>query len=666
MTPSDRQSLPVSPAAGGNSASAWAEYSTPDGRIYYYNRETRVTKWEKPDEFKSQLERNSVWKEYAKDGRAYWFNIVTKKSTWTRPDELGGPEPKEAPNQQASSAMSNAEMSPATRLTSMSILAPVSATPPVALQPIPEHPPVSIAGPRSLLRPPPPVPPVKALESMRPARREYKTLEEAEQAFFNILKAHKVGGDWTWEQTLRAVVNDADYRALKTTHERKEAFHKYIDKAREEEREQRLLQQKQRRESYFAMLDTLPISEFTRFKKIQHMAKELPAFIAVPTDTERGRLFDEYLEQRVRSLKEIRRRARNEKMSEVEEYLKDLSLGSKWADVKVELVDRFQKSLMPILRVDSCPTHLPLDHLYVLKDADTADPELGLSMLDLMDAFERAILDAEKRDSEIRQKDKDAARRRERQARDGFRKLLDEHRSDITPTSTWTEFYPLIKSDPRYIGMLGEPGSTPLELFWDKVELLNEDVYRERRRLETVMRDHGFRMQVDTPLADVQQFAADKHCSVTENYMEHVYQQLVEKAKRRKDEEEERALRHRRRLLDDFKYALYDLVPPLEIESKWDSESSRIGRLPEYRDVNDPQACQGVFDQAIIRLVEKQEQRKKRRDMDSRKRSRSPNGYMSDASVGAPAKGLKVDRDLEFGVKEAGFSSELEEGEMII
>ena len=36
--------------------------------------------------------------------------------------------------------------------------------------------------------------------------------------------------------------------------------------------------------------------------------------------------------------------------------------------------------------------------------------------------------------------------------------------------------HPLIKDDPRYTNMLGQPGSTPLDLFWDKMEEVDRDI----------------------------------------------------------------------------------------------------------------------------------------------------------------------------------------------
>ena|SRR5438874_313973 len=41
--------------------------------------------------------------------------------------------------------------------------------------------------------------------------------------------------DWTWEQTMRAIIGKPMYRALKTLAERKQAFHDYVDDLRKKE-----------------------------------------------------------------------------------------------------------------------------------------------------------------------------------------------------------------------------------------------------------------------------------------------------------------------------------------------------------------------------------------------------------------------------------------------
>ena len=72
-----------------DSAAAWTEHKSPDGRIYFYNTVTKQSAWEKPSCLKSEVERLLAacpWKEYTSDtGKVYFHNTQTKESVWTIP-----------------------------------------------------------------------------------------------------------------------------------------------------------------------------------------------------------------------------------------------------------------------------------------------------------------------------------------------------------------------------------------------------------------------------------------------------------------------------------------------------------------------------------------------------------------------------------------------------
>lgn len=84
----------------------WQEARNTDGRIYYYNVQTKATQWTKPFELMTPAEvsiffsriyqllivlqralANQPWKEYtAAGGRKYWYNTETRQSTWEMPE----------------------------------------------------------------------------------------------------------------------------------------------------------------------------------------------------------------------------------------------------------------------------------------------------------------------------------------------------------------------------------------------------------------------------------------------------------------------------------------------------------------------------------------------------------------------------------------------------
>ncbi|KAL6964147.1 hypothetical protein U1Q18_035206 [Sarracenia purpurea var. burkii] len=72
--------------------SNWLEHTSRNGKKYYYNKQTKLSTWEKPLELMTPIERADAttdWKEHmSPEGRKYYYNKITKQSKWTIPDEL--------------------------------------------------------------------------------------------------------------------------------------------------------------------------------------------------------------------------------------------------------------------------------------------------------------------------------------------------------------------------------------------------------------------------------------------------------------------------------------------------------------------------------------------------------------------------------------------------
>ena len=114
------------------------------------------------------------------------------------------------------------------------------------------------------------------------------------------------------------------------------------------------------------------------------------------------------------------------------------------------------------------------------------DEELQkLPSLDVLLAFEDYSRVLEREFEENMRRAQVEKVRRERKAREAFKELLKGlvDAGKIKARSKWKEVYPLFKEDKRYLDMLGNPGSNPLELFWDEVDRMDE---RLERKVEVV------------------------------------------------------------------------------------------------------------------------------------------------------------------------------------
>lgn len=80
-------------------------------------------------------------------------------------------------------------------------------------------------------------------------------------------------------------------------------------------------------------------------------------------------------------------------------------------------------------------------------------------------------------------------KRSQRKAREGFQALLAElhDKGKLTSMSLWSELYPVIRSDPRFNNMLGQPGSTPLDLFKFFVSELKDRLIDEKKIIKVIV-----------------------------------------------------------------------------------------------------------------------------------------------------------------------------------
>jgi pre-mRNA-processing factor 40 len=302
---------------------------------------------------------------------------------------------------------------------------------------------------------------------------DYATFEEAEAAFLKLLKRNVVSPDATWEQTMKLIIKDPQYRALKDPKDRKAAFEKYAIEVRLQDKEKAKERIEKLRTDFATMLRSHPeIKHYTRWKTARPIIKGETIFRSTDNDDERRQLFEDYVIELKKANIEREASTREIALEELTEILKSLNLGpyTRWAEAQgiIQSNPRFQ-----------------------------GDQKFkALSKSDMLTAFESHIKSLEKATNDARQQEKNLKSRRERQNRDRFLGLLHDLKKSnkIKAGTKWSQIHPMIKNDERYIAMLGQSGSTPLDLFWDLVE-------EEERALRSVRNDVLDVMDVSRPIS---------------------------------------------------------------------------------------------------------------------------------------------------------------------
>lgn len=274
-----------------------------------------------------------------------------------------------------------------------------------------------------------------------------------------MLKRIGAQADWTWPEAIRAGVKDSNWRAISDPKEREDAFKKYCqelraqDKAKEQERQAKL------RADFTSMLRShSEIKHYTRWKTALPMIENEAIFRSAKDDAERRALFDEY----ILTLK----KAHTEQMQ-----------GERVSALD-QLSDVFQSlDLEPFTRWHAAEARL--DKSEQLQDAEFK----SLTKVDFLTGFERHIKQLQREHNDRMQAENRAKRRVERKNRDAFISLLNELRDNgkLRSGTKWKEIHELIDDDPRYQAILGQGGSNALDLFWDALE--EEDAkFRTQRR----------------------------------------------------------------------------------------------------------------------------------------------------------------------------------------
>ncbi|ESZ92215.1 hypothetical protein SBOR_7402 [Sclerotinia borealis F-4128] len=566
----------------------WQEARNADGRVYYYNTITKATQWTKPEDLMTPAERalsNQPWKEYtAEGGRKYWYNTETKQSSWEMPDVY-----KEAMSKEAASPAAAA--APMPTFVAGGGFSASQYDQPRDREPLGEARQIAYGNDVNGSR----------AQAFVPANNDpdYSTFEEAEAAFLKLLKRNNVKPDLTWEEVMRSIIKDPQYRALKDPKDRKAAFEKYAVEVRLQEKDRAKERLEKLRSDFATMLRSHPeIKHYTRWKTARPIIEGETIFRSSNDDDERRQLFENYIIELKRAdmTKEVS--TRKAAMDDLVDLLKGLNLEpyTRWSEAQgiIQSNPRFQGD----------------------------EKFQTLSKSDMLIAFENHIKSLEKTFNDVRQQQKTQKLRRERQNRDRFTGLLRDLKSGnkIKAGSKWSQIHPLIENDDRYVAMLGQSGSTPLDLFWDMVEEEERALRSTRNDVLDVLDDKRFEIQQKTPFEEFLALMQNdrRTANIDRDSLLLIFERLREKISRRNEDDKHQAERHQRRAVDSLRSYIKHLEPPVRSSDEYERVCSRFEGSEEYLAVTTDELRRSAFDKVIRRLKEKEEDsqkdRTKRRD----------------------------------------------------
>ncbi|XP_037047994.1 pre-mRNA-processing factor 40 homolog A isoform X2 [Bradysia coprophila] len=524
----------------------WTEHKSPDGRNYYYNNITKQSSWDKPDELKTVAEKllsTCPWKEYRSDtGKVYYSHITTKESRWDIPQELIDIKNKIAAEEAATAAKAMAAM---TSSSMSGVFPPIGATLPILpglasmASAVPSHvaTPENAAGSPAANTPgsnensssaldqamaatlasieiPDPVKakePSATIPSPEPVKIVYKDKKEAIEAFKELLRVKNVPSNSNWDSCVKLIAKDPLYSSFKGLNEKKQVFNAYkTQKLKEEREEQRLRAKKAKEDLEKFLMSCDKITSATKYYRCDEMFSSQKFWSSVP-ESDRRDIYEDCIFNLAKREKEEHRLLKKRNMrvlGELLESMTSIKYQTTWSEAQVMLLENNQFK----------------------NDVNL----LGMDKEDALIVFEEHIRTLEREEDEEKEREKKRNKREQRKNRDAFLALLDSLHEEgkLTSMSLWVELYPIISADLRFSAMLGQPGSTPLDLFKFYVENLKARFHDEKKIIKEILREKEFVVVPGTSFEDFATIVCeDKRSAVLDaGNVKLTYNSLLEKA----------------------------------------------------------------------------------------------------------------------------------------
>lgn len=399
---------------------------------------------------------------------------------------------------------------------------------------------------------------------------------------------------FSWEEALREVYTHPHYKLIPSLTEKKALFVKYQEMQREVEREERHQQNIRSQEEFKELLrSTSDITPNTRYSEALEILKGRAAFEAVNNPKDRARIFDEFISEVRREEADRNRQKRRRMADKLQTLLESIS------EIRKETPWR-----------EAC--ELIRKHATFREDEDLKE----MDAMDLLTGYENYIKYLERKYQTKMSDERDEERRRERTNRQAFREMLKEleGKGTLTAATCWSEIYPVIQGRKEFQGILSQPGSTPLDLFWDYSHQLQEHYIQVVRPIIQELKEQfgdnvGWMGNLNEEIitATVTRHGLDQ--SVATALRSH----LLQKKTLLSPEEERAHLRAKveayrkehRKLLDRLKHSIKHLQPPILIDSNYEDYKGALARDVDIAQVEDEEVRRYYFDKYIRHLRKK-------------------------------------------------------------
>jgi len=598
----------------------WTEHKAPDGRTYFYNAATRASSWEKPDSLKTPAElelSKCPWKEYTSDaGKIYFHNVETKESVWTIPpalaelkDKLKQDDPKAAAAEPlAKGEKSNGSSAPGVEESTKPNIAK-EASDKSAMEAAMAATLASMGAPSTTKEDSNSAVDKDASET----RVVFKDKKEAMDGLKDLLRERNVPSTANWEAALKLINKDPRWEYLCKLTEKKQVFNAYKIQRQKEEKEEARLKAKKNKEDLEEFLMTNDrITSTMKYFRCDELFGETTVWKNVP-EIERREVFEDSMvnlaKKEKEKAKQLRKRNTN-RLTDILDRMTNIKYNTTWEQAQQMLLDN------PAFADD--------------------DDLLAMDKEDALIVFEDHIRQLEKEEDVEKDKERKRQKRHQRKNRDGFIELLDElhEAGKLTSMSLWVELYQAICADNRFAHMLGQPGSTPLDLFKFYVEDLKSRYTMEKKVIKEILREKNYELKASTTFEEFATMICEDNRSATldAGNVKLTYNSLLEKAEAKEKERVKEESRKLRKLETNFRTLLAKL--PIEPTTPWETARPQLEKEPEFEAISQEYERARIYKEFMKDLEEScmHSHTKRKKDKKSKKSKRHRRGSSSVSS----------------------------------
>lgn len=401
----------------------WEEVTDELGRVYYYNKSTQETSWTKP------LVTKSEWKTYTtEDGREYYHNQQTGETTWEIPEVLEKQVEKDSEDNVEQLINDETHNTVNSRSDEAKNISPLD---------------LELEQKKTKLN--------ELIETP-----QFKSFQEAEAAFLELLKTNNVDSTWSFQAVISKFIKNPIYWAIPDALHRKRLYDEYLVQKLKDELSNKTAVIENFEKNFLEVLKDFEkkgyIKYNTRWSAVKNIliSEENPIFKnTVLSDNEVSKIYENFVATLKDTHEELIKQQKEQALTELKSYLIQInpnlvSESENW--------EQLYKSLLSDARFRANK------HFTVLSKLDILELYTTEIYPKIMGELQAEIEVVEKKNH-----------RSDRKARDNFKEFISQH-ININANSLFKELFPRLENEDCFIELCGRNGSSPLDFFWDIVD----------------------------------------------------------------------------------------------------------------------------------------------------------------------------------------------------